>query len=178
MDKAWMDEPRHTQIYIQGVDNFLDFAFSKSVIGDKILCPCRKCVNSSWKNRSDIREDLICDGFVKGYRTWMFHGETSSSFVDNHDSDEVDSEHSREDDDISDLVRDLAFGLDDRGEFEDASSEPINDDDLEALQKLVEGASQELYPGSKNFSKLRFVVRLLHTPITDCPVCRCVYIFA
>ncbi|EEC82546.1 hypothetical protein OsI_27086 [Oryza sativa Indica Group] len=75
------------------------------------------------------------------------------------ESDEVDSEHSREDDDISDLVRDLAFGLDDRGEFEDASSEPINDDDLEALQKLVEGASQELYPGSKNFSKLRFVQR-------------------
>jgi hypothetical protein len=49
MDKAWMVEPRHTQIYIQGVDNFLDFAFSKSAIGDKILYPCRKCVNSSWK---------------------------------------------------------------------------------------------------------------------------------
>ena len=36
-----------------------------------------------------------------------------------------------------------------------------HDEDVEAFYKMVEDAGKELYPGSK-FSKLRFIVRLLH----------------
>jgi len=39
---------RHTKIY-QGVTNFIAFAFENSVVESKILCPCRKCVNSFWR---------------------------------------------------------------------------------------------------------------------------------
>jgi fumarate reductase subunit C len=66
---------REMKAYKQGVNSFLDFAFRNSVIGNKILCPCRKCVNTFWREASEVGEHLICDGFLKGYRrlgiTWI-----------------------------------------------------------------------------------------------------------
>jgi hypothetical protein len=100
----------------------LAFEFRNLAVGNKILCPCRKCVNSFWKDASEICEHLICDGFLKGYTIWNLHGETSSVVNHgNYDYNEV-MEEPNEDDDISDLLRDLATGLDDRGDFEDTSS--------------------------------------------------------
>ena len=77
-------------------------------------------MNSFWRDASEVREHLICDGFVKGYRIWTLHGESSSSSVNNGNVDvsEV-MEHATEDDDISEFLRDLACGLDDRGDMED-----------------------------------------------------------
>ena len=68
----------HTKTYLQGVNGFLAFAFSNSAIRSKILCPCRKCINLFWKEASEVHEHLICDGFLKGYRTWNLLGEASS----------------------------------------------------------------------------------------------------
>ena len=105
---------RHNKTYLQGVNNFLAFAFSNSAVDKKILCPCRKCVNSFWKEASEVREHLICDGFLRGYRTWNLHGEPTRCV--NHGDfagDDVEVvDESNEDDDISDLLRDLAAGLD------------------------------------------------------------------
>jgi len=56
-----------------------------------------------------------------------------------------------EDDEISELLRDLAGGLDDGGDFEDNSSDVQPSDDLRALKKLVEANSQELYPTCKKY---------------------------
>ena len=71
-------------------------------------------------------------------------------------------EESNEKDDISDLLRDLACGLDDRGDMEDDMSFEAPNQDVATIRKLVADNSQELYPGCKNYSKLRFLVRLLH----------------
>ena len=101
MDKSWINsDARHTKAYLQGVNSFLSFAFRNSAVGDKILCPCRKCVNSFWRDSSDIWEHLICDVFLKGYTTWNLHGEASSYFVntDNGDGADLVEESSEEDD--------------------------------------------------------------------------------
>ena len=63
---------------MQGVNCFLAYAFRNLAVGSKILCPCTKCVNS-FRETSDIREHLICDGFQKGYTTWNLRGEPFSS---------------------------------------------------------------------------------------------------
>ena len=70
-------------------------------------------------------------------------------------------EESTEEDGISELLRDLACVLDDRGDFEDNSSVQPSDE-LLALQRLVEANSQELYPTCKKYTKLRSLTRLLH----------------
>jgi hypothetical protein len=144
------------------MNSFLAFAFRNSAIGNRILCPCRKCVNSFWREASEVREHLICDGFLKGYIMWTLHGEASSSFVNHGNSDDEFSEHPNEDDDISELLRDLTCGFDDRGDMEDDGFfEPPNEY-IVAIHKLAQDNSQELYPGCNNYSKLRFLVRLLH----------------
>jgi hypothetical protein len=93
---------------------------------------------------------------------WTLHGEASSSFVNHGNSDDEFSEQPSEDDDISELLRDLACGLDDGGAMEDDRSfEPPNED-IAAIRKLAQDNSHELYPGCNNYSKLCFLIRLLH----------------
>jgi hypothetical protein len=93
---------------------------------------------------------------------WTLHGEASSSFVNHGNSDDEFSEQPSEDDDISELLRDLACGLDDGGAMEDDRSfEPPNED-IAAIRKLAQDNSQELYPSCNNYSKLHFLIRLLH----------------
>jgi hypothetical protein len=67
-------------------------------------------------------------------------------------------EQPSEDDDISELIRDLACGLDDRGDLEDDGSFELPNNDVAGIHKLSADNSQELYPGCKNYSKLRFLI--------------------
>ncbi|XP_020398568.1 uncharacterized protein [Zea mays] len=154
---------RETKAYTQGVNSFLAFALKNSAVGSKILCPCRKCVNSFWREAIEVREHLICDGFLKGYRTWTLHGEASSSVLNNENGDVPEFiEVHDEEDDISELIKDLACGLDDRGDMEDDGSFDPFDKDVATIRRLAADNSQELYPGCNKYSKLRFLVRLLH----------------
>jgi hypothetical protein len=71
-------------------------------------------------------------------------------------------EQSSEDDDILEFIRNLACGLDDRGDMrDDGSFEPSNEV-IAAIHKLNANNRQELYPGCSNYSELCFLVRLLH----------------
>jgi hypothetical protein len=109
-----------------------------------------------------MREHLICDGFLKGYTTWTLHGEASNSFVNHGNNDDEFSEHCTEDDVISELLKDLACGLDDGGDMEDNESFEQPNEDIATIHKLEEDNSQELYLGCQNYLKLRFLVHLLH----------------
>ena len=56
-------------MYREGVDMFLEFAFSNSAKENHILCPYKACKNSCWRVRSIVLEHLICEGFLDGYIT-------------------------------------------------------------------------------------------------------------
>jgi len=46
MDKIWMCQPRSFGRYLDGLNKFLDFAFSNATQGDQISClykNCNKC---------------------------------------------------------------------------------------------------------------------------------------
>ncbi|PPS08085.1 hypothetical protein GOBAR_AA12559 [Gossypium barbadense] len=43
-----------------------------------ILCQC-KCGNIYWHYREVVYEHLIVDGFIRGYKKWIFHGECTPS---------------------------------------------------------------------------------------------------
>lgn len=94
---------------------------------------------------------------MEGYHTWLFHGESSHPVLN---VEGVDNE-------FSDLMQDSAYGLDDGGDLEDNSENNNNSGvdvnaDTQAYLKMVDDDNQDLYPGCKNFLKLRFIVRLLH----------------
>ncbi|XP_060215394.1 uncharacterized protein LOC132642147 [Lycium barbarum] len=143
-----MDLPRYSEEYSDGVQRFLDFAYSDGdPQGEEIQCPCAKCCNIPWCRRGVVYNHLICYGFVKGYSRWINHGEWDFPMKGD---DEVNLY-----DDIDGLLND---------QFRDVTqAEGVyegQNEDAKKFYKLVDEASQELYPGCKGFSKLSFTIRL------------------
>ena len=76
MDKSWIDMPRNTTKYLDGLNKFLDFAFEFRSINDTIRCPCPRCHCNKWETRDVVFDHLICKLFPEKYKVWIWHGET------------------------------------------------------------------------------------------------------
>ena len=76
MDRCWITTPRISEVYENGVEEFLAFAQQNAPVLDaKYFCPCVKCVNRRRQSLNDIRSHLMCDGFSPAYTKWIWHGE-------------------------------------------------------------------------------------------------------
>ena len=76
MDKSWIHiRDRTSKAYIDGVEQFLDFAYTNKAQDATIYCPCKKCCNRYYVKRGVAREHIIVDGFLPNYRSWVSHGE-------------------------------------------------------------------------------------------------------
>lgn len=75
MDKSWIDKPFDSSEFVSGFTYFLSFAIQKASIDGRIRCPCRKCYNRYYKDRNDVVLDVMRNGFLKGYKNWVLHGE-------------------------------------------------------------------------------------------------------
>ena len=74
-----MNLSRVSDGYRNGVQTFLNFAFQNASQENMILCPCKKCGNINWNFHEVFYEHLIVDGFIRGYKKWIFHGECTPS---------------------------------------------------------------------------------------------------
>lgn len=64
MDKRWLEiMNRANPMYIEGIDKFLEWACSQPGVGKLIRCPCRRCRNTKFKLKNQVREDLLKKGF-------------------------------------------------------------------------------------------------------------------
>ncbi|KAK5772788.1 hypothetical protein PVK06_049084 [Gossypium arboreum] len=79
MDRSWMNLSRVSNAYRNAVQTFLNFAFQNASQENMILCPCKKGGNINWHFREVVYEHLIIDGFIWGYKKWIFHEECTSS---------------------------------------------------------------------------------------------------
>ncbi|XP_054820642.1 uncharacterized protein LOC129319568 [Prosopis cineraria] len=76
MDRSWIDAKRMSAEYSNGVKGFLEFAQSNAEDDSgRFYCPCRDCLNERRLSVDKIYEHLICEGFLKSYRVWIWHGE-------------------------------------------------------------------------------------------------------
>ncbi|CAJ2665839.1 unnamed protein product [Trifolium pratense] len=155
MDKEWTKLGRDTDEYQNGLDFFLDYAYTKGKpCGKEIPCPCADCFNRQWFTRNVVRNHLIAFGFQKGYDTWVRHGEKRPKPGDLNDN-----QMSHEEDQIDDIDGLLHITFRDVVQEEDEVNVGLNED-AKKFYNLVEEAKQDLYPGCKNFSKLSFTIRL------------------
>ncbi|KAG8489399.1 hypothetical protein CXB51_017849 [Gossypium anomalum] len=150
-----------------------------------ILCPCKKCGNIYWHSCEVVYEHLIVDGFIRGYKKWIFHGECTSSGTSsmiNPTYPDTDYHQNVRQDDMEDMLRD-AFNMRSHGEesfppdfiisedcnitgnvfCETGTSAPNEEPNEEAAKfyNLLNEMNEELYEGSK-YSKLSFYIRLFH----------------
>ncbi|CAK8572988.1 unnamed protein product [Lathyrus sativus] len=60
MDKEWTKKNPASKEYQNGLDSFLDYAYTKGKPrGKEILCPCANCYNSNWFTRNEVKNHLI-----------------------------------------------------------------------------------------------------------------------
>ncbi|KAK3014435.1 hypothetical protein RJ639_008063 [Escallonia herrerae] len=114
MDKEWLNLPRASEAYHQGVNRFLDFAFRNvGTSSGEILCPCTRCVNGLFQKREIVEEHLVMRGFANHYRIWKDHGEVNHGEVQGegnmllNDVDNRDPIHEVEVDRMPELVNDV-----------------------------------------------------------------------
>ncbi|KAI8559682.1 hypothetical protein RHMOL_Rhmol04G0192800 [Rhododendron molle] len=168
MDKTWIDLPRMSRDYFDGIDRFLEFAYTDKLDDSFICCPCRKCKNRYCFPRAAVRKHLYSCGFFKKYKNWTNHGE-SYAFLSGEQSYGT-FENSIVGDDmvgmIGDALRNQHTGAS-VGNDERIPNEPQKgpDEATTTYLKLLENANTELYPGCKN--SLSFIVRLLHMKVLN-----------
>ena len=65
--------------YINGVEDFLGYAFKHSTDGEMIInCLCIDCSNRFRRTRDEVQYHLLFRGIRRDYTTWYLHGEGDS----------------------------------------------------------------------------------------------------
>ncbi|GMJ10414.1 hypothetical protein HRI_004710600 [Hibiscus trionum] len=179
MDRSWMNLPRVSTDYRNGVQPFLNFSFANASEENKILCPCKKCANINWYTCEVVHEHLIVTGFVPGYRKWVFHGELTprrDSSMSNPSYPPNSHRRSLREDDMEGMLRnafnmhdyhqsvgedDCDIGFNDFTEMGRSGCVQEPNGEAENFYNLLNEMSEPLYEGSK-YSKLSFSIRLFH----------------
>ncbi|XP_071906894.1 uncharacterized protein [Coffea arabica] len=164
MDKTWMQKNRRSKEYWDGLQKFLDYAFQNSSINGMILCPCKECKCGVCVTRENAELHLKVYGFVKGYTHWAAHGEFVYSSAPKPTSHDISHGVRDELDDMHGLVHD-ALGISEQDQTKTDGTEYKNqlpNGEAEKFYNLIDNSNKELYSGCKRFSKLSFMIRLLH----------------
>lgn len=165
-NKKWMSlvSDRLNEQYKVGVDQFLNYAFSKTGELHEIRCPCVKCKNTSKGSREVVKIHLDVYGIMPNYRFWYHHGERRGE----PQADDVELEESEDEEEIREILQDFYpdFCSFDKSETEFGSSSHSEDreepnDEANSFYRLLNDVQEPAYPGCVT-SKLSIVVKLLH----------------
>ena len=178
-DRTWMNHrginDRRKHDYIARVNKFLEYAFHGKEEGTKLRCPCVNCNLCFFHNRTTIHNHLIIRGIVRNYSPWIHHGECEDE-TNNSDNDvEEDSLDVMDNfvigDDMRRLVQDAVNvppGISESfGDHADSEGGYAYTEVPTTFDKLMEDAKAELYHGYKTFTRLEFVVTLLHIKVSS-----------
>ena len=121
MNRSWMKiTNRRSQKYLDGVQQFLNFASNYAHPDGMILCLCKKCVHTNSWLIDVIQAYLVSKGICRGYNPWVFNGE--SSFAQT--SSKIPNSHVQENPikyaDLCDMLHDM-FPI------QDMASEPMEE---------------------------------------------------
>ena len=160
MDKTWIEKPQNTIEYAVGLSKFLDFAFEKAAVEDRIRCPCPKCGFGKWQTRDIVQDHLLLKPFPKNYVIWSRHGEKQLLEPVRI---EVMQELSNQENPLDTMMND-AFR---HYRHEATADEMINEmpkEDHSDFYEFVRDGNETLYEGSK-CTKLEFIIKLYHIKV-------------
>jgi len=145
MDRSWINASRINDVYEKGVEDFLEFTkWNGASINERYYCLCVNRVNGKKTNIELIREHDLCDGFLKNYRTWTWHGRVLDlPYVSKQDK----CEHSNL------YYEDCMEGM-----ICDIGEESFHQ--AHVFDSLKDDSLTELYPNCSSFSRLSAVLRL------------------
>ena len=146
MSAIWINLPRFSEEYSKGVKDFVENAMVHYAVENEMKCPCSLCKSKQWWGAKQVYNHLICNGPSVVEVSWIY--------------------------DVSNMVNGSTEGMDcqENVGFEDNLEEMLNvtcayggaNADARKFFRLVEDGKKPLYPGSKKFTRLSFLVRLYH----------------
>ncbi|CAL9005444.1 unnamed protein product, partial [Prunus brigantina] len=76
MSRLWIQNPnRCTDEYLDGIEDFIEFAHRHNPGATRIRCPCRRCNNTLWETIENVGFHLVRNGMIETYIIWNLHGE-------------------------------------------------------------------------------------------------------
>ncbi|XP_042967343.1 uncharacterized protein LOC122300620 [Carya illinoinensis] len=169
MDKSWMHESDRlmSPAYAEGVNQFLLLARNHARGQNRIRCPCRICCNNLWLSFPEVQSHLFITGINPSYTQWIFHGEEETQHFNIGSDDELDYNGGDDYiDDIDQLLDDVRVStfFDPPHDSTSGPTQPPMAEHIpmSSFAQLLDNARRPLYPGCTKFSKLSFVVKLLH----------------
>ncbi|XP_042950146.1 uncharacterized protein LOC122282038 [Carya illinoinensis] len=172
MDRSWMNLPDRLRspAYAEGVNHFLTLARSHAMGSDRIRCPCRLCSNNLFLPFREVETHLFIKGFNPTYTQWIFHGEEETRPLIDVDSDPDLTDEDEYIDDMDHMLDDVWAGTfhnvpqGSQGDAIPTTSHPAVPETSckPSFDQLLEDARRPLFTGCTKFSKLSFVVKLLH----------------
>ncbi|KAF2286451.1 hypothetical protein GH714_017029 [Hevea brasiliensis] len=104
--KGWMDlvGDRLNDVYLRGVEEFLDYAFKKTGRRGEVRCPCVKCSNTYSATREVVGTHLKVYGIIRNYTFWYHHGERVGESESNLES--VQQSEDEPSNEMHDILRD------------------------------------------------------------------------
>ncbi|XP_012857535.1 PREDICTED: uncharacterized protein LOC105976822 [Erythranthe guttata] len=166
-DRSWvLLGDRRLAAYQNGCVEFMDFAFARCDVDNKIRCPCRDCKCRKWGDREFVHKHLLWRGWDKmyGQRRWTLHGESEEQYI----GDEMNNTNhteipevaiSNEPVDVRDNMEDLLHAClhhDHHHDQEDLHEEPNPETD--DFRTLIEEWCIPVYDGCRVYTKLSFVM--------------------
>ncbi|BBN67715.1 hypothetical protein Prudu_162S000300 [Prunus dulcis] len=159
MSRRWIQNPnRCSDEYLDGIEDFIEFARRHNPGATRIRCPCRRCNNTLWETIENVGFHLHLEpswGTIRPCFVFKCHKNGHvEPIVDPNDQ-------------VMDIIQD-AFPFASTNinhEREDDVPTPIDSAEFEQYEKLLKNANQELYPGCESFSVLTAIVELMHGKI-------------
>ncbi|XP_021747822.1 uncharacterized protein LOC110713671 [Chenopodium quinoa] len=175
-DRSWMHvqglNGRLQPSYRNGVKYFLEFAFKDTNpnSGDKKRCPCLDCLNYFDHDRVTIRVHLLRVGIDPDYNPWVFHGDEQSLDIggmemSEEEGDELYDEDPLVSEEMDSLVHDATNVVPEEHDGDEGGGDCSEIPDK--FYKLMKDAEEELFLGCKTFSRLEFIVTLLHLKVSE-----------
>ncbi|CAN6704373.1 unnamed protein product [Malus baccata var. baccata] len=169
MDKTWIHNPnRCVDEYLDGIEDFIEFAHTHNPGATRFRCPCRRCNNTLRDTIENVQFNLVRNGMVETYNTWNHHGEqldnVSSSNATRVGNVEPNVDPSEQ---VMGIIN-YAFlfaSTNTNQKGEDDVPAPMDSAEFEQYEKLLKNVNQELYPGCESFSILTAIVELMHGKI-------------
>jgi len=160
------DTTRCSKRFQEGVQEFMRMAVKCVDVRGMILCPCKDCANRCYRPINLVKGHLFIYGFNPTYTQWIFHGEDQFT-VNTYSNVHTDaSETIEEIDAVEELYSDVCIGtfLDANKGESSASQGPTTGDneDINSFYRSLEDGLRELYPGCKKFTKIAFILKMLH----------------
>ncbi|CAL8146990.1 unnamed protein product [Prunus armeniaca] len=145
MSRLWIQNPnRYSDEYLDGIEDFIEFACRHNPSATRIRCPCRRCNNTLWETIENVGFHLVRNGMIETYSIWNLHGEQLDNALSSNtirvDNVEPIVDHNEQ---VMDIIND-AFPFASTNinqEGEDDVSTPMDSAEFEQYEKLLKNVN-------------------------------------